>query len=220
MSKAYLHGCRRGSASLGYLIHLLQLLKVFLSNIWPLSLAQAAVTDHITNLTLRLPREHIYRISLGNPHNAEGCTHDLDPAVTGTTPCKYWIPPQVQLGPFHTASMVFSHKCILCKAHFRNQPGFVCCNVSQLLSRGNMKQMSSELVDREARKHSLVSKYTTLPCWISIQHSSSATASSAAAGGEWCQSAARGGKGWAQGHQQSSLLCHRVRIHLQSTKNL
>lgn len=44
MSKAYLHGCRLGSVSLGYLIHLLQLLKAFLSNIWPLSLSQAAVT--------------------------------------------------------------------------------------------------------------------------------------------------------------------------------
>lgn len=51
--------------------------------------------------------------------------------------------------------MVFSHKCILCKAHFRNQPGFVRCNVSPVLSRGNMKQMSSELVDREARKQAL-----------------------------------------------------------------
>lgn len=91
--------------------------------------------------------------------------------------------------------------------------------MSQLLSRGNMKQMSSELVDREERKHSLISKDTTSPCWISIQHSSSATAPSPAAGGEWCQSAARGGEGWPEGHQESSLLCHRLRIHLWATKN-
>lgn len=32
-----------------------------------------------------------------------------------------------------------------------------------------MKQMSSELVDREARKHSFISKDTTLCCQISIQ---------------------------------------------------
>lgn len=32
-----------------------------------------------------------------------------------------------------------------------------------------MKQMSSELVDREARKHSFISKETTLCCQISIQ---------------------------------------------------
>lgn len=36
-----------------------------------------------------------------------------------------------------------------------------------------MKQMSSGLVDREERKHSLISKDTTFPCWISIQHSCS-----------------------------------------------
>lgn len=52
-----------------------------------------------------------------------------------------------------------------------------------------MKQMSSELVDREERKHSLISKYTTSPCWISIQLISSARAPSAAAPGEWCHSA-------------------------------
>lgn len=60
--------------------------------------------------------------------NWNNCLQVLD-----SSPSRVW--------PFsHTERNFFSHKCILCKARFRNQPGFVCCNVSQLLSRGNMKQ--------------------------------------------------------------------------------
>lgn len=115
-----------------------------------------------TNSVLPLSRERVCWISRGNPHKRASCTHDPDPAfraATGTTPCEHQIHLQAELGPVHIPNtFCFSDKRILCKARFRNQPGFVCCNVSQLLSTGNMKQMSSESVDREARKHSLISK--------------------------------------------------------------